>query len=182
NAKVGRETTFVSFPFDAHSVAISSDSKWAALGADDGTIHVFDVKGNKPVEKAPIKNAHTGAILGLAFVPKTTHLISGGDDGALIAWDVTTGKEVRHYAGPAGRATSVAVSPDGNQVAAGDSEGVVHLWDVTETTEKKRFSEHKAAVRGLAYAPDGKMLASCSRDGIKLWPVEPSESKPPTEV
>ena len=179
DSKRGRETTVISFPFDAHSTAFSSDSKWAALGDDDGTIHVFDVIGNRPLEKGPIENAHKGPILGLAFVPKTTQVISGGDDGFVVAWDVTTGKEVRRYAGVNGHVTAVAVSPDGKQVSVGDSDGVVYVWDLAESAEKKHFSEHKSPVRSLAYAPDGKTIASCSRDGIKLWPVEPFESKTP---
>lgn len=84
DSKRGRETTVISFPFDAHSTAFSSDSKWAALGDDDGTIHVFDVIGNRPLEKGPIENAHKGPILGLAFVPKTTQVISGGMMGSWL--------------------------------------------------------------------------------------------------
>jgi RNA polymerase sigma factor (sigma-70 family) len=103
-------------------------------------------------------------------------------------WDITTGKEVRRFAGEQGTSDQgqsillygIALSKDGRTLAVssggvdtkkgGDLPGEVRLWDVQTGKELARLKGHtKMAIRA-AFARDGVTLASGSRDHtVRIW-------------
>ncbi|MET7419403.1 hypothetical protein [Dactylosporangium sp. NPDC005555] len=62
-------------------VAFSRDGRLLASAGDDRTVIVWDVAGRRPVARL---SGHAARVRGLGFT--TGGLISGGDDGRLIAW------------------------------------------------------------------------------------------------
>jgi WD40 repeat protein len=163
---------------NAHSLAFSPDGQRVAVGEENGTITLYDVDDKYTVRRLKqIAEAHKGPVRGLAFVPDTKELISAGEDGKLIVWDVTTGKEARRYDTPRGAITSLAITRDGKYVAAGVKEGNVHIWPVAEPKPSRVLPGELGVVRGVAFSPDGKWLAA-SGDGIRLWEWQKSPPKP----
>jgi RNA polymerase sigma factor (sigma-70 family) len=122
----------------------------------------------------------------------------GGSSPVVEVWDLSANRwpgpgqqpadrrEPRRLVLPAeaGKATSLAFSPDGNRLAAAAQmwqdrkgsgpvlRGSVLLWDV-------RTGEKKLSLTGLAdglsvvrFSPDGRLLATGGRDGaVRLWEV-----------
>ena len=64
----------------------------------------------------------------MAYVPSGDRLLSGGDDGIVHLWDISSGKEVRHFSTGAKGVTSILVMPDGKQIITGGSDGVIRIW------------------------------------------------------
>ena len=53
-------------------------------------------------------------IEGVAFSPDSRQAATCGQDGAVLLWDVETGRQIRSFPGHVGSFLSVAFSPDGD--------------------------------------------------------------------
>ncbi|MBL4847417.1 MAG: protein kinase [Planctomycetes bacterium] len=84
---------------------------------------------------------HHAPVTALSYVPATTRLVTGGLDGRLLAWDVSSeSTAIRSLLpkrlSPIAQAfaeepiISLDASPDGALVAAGHSDGSVTVWDL----------------------------------------------------
>ena len=138
----------------AHSIAFSSDGSQVAVGNDNGTIHLYKIDDKyNPQRDKQITKAHNGPIYGLAFAADSQELISAGEDGKMIVWNVKTGKEVRHYETPRGAITCLAISGDGKFVAAGVKDGKIRVWPVAEPKlEPRHFGGNRRGSRRRLFA------------------------------
>ncbi|KAF8751543.1 WD domain, G-beta repeat [Rhizoctonia solani] len=108
----------------------------------------------------------------LALSPDGKRMVSGGDDGTISVWDVSTGRRVL---GPLQKhrdaVWSVAFSPDGRQISSGSYDGMVYISDAyTGSTLHGPLEGHTANVPFLSYSPSGLYLASASEDHtIRIW-------------
>jgi WD40 repeat protein len=73
------------------SLAISHKGDLLAVGERDGAMALWNLKGRRVVAR---HRAHTGWVTALDFSPDDKLLVSGGEDAAVIIWDVA--KLVRH--------------------------------------------------------------------------------------
>jgi WD40 repeat protein len=114
-----------------HGAGIIDDDK-GTIGA---AVKLVDARTGK--ESATLK--HRGQIGAVAFSPDGKMLAAGGDDGAVVLWDVATGKEHATLKGHKGAVLAAAFSPDGKTLATGAGtfqkdansfiNGEVLLWD-----------------------------------------------------
>ena len=98
------------------------------------------------------------------------HLLAGEQGGTLRMWEVSSGKEQRHLAGPF-ELIGLAVAPEGKTVAAvAFHSNAVRLWDTATGKEQLAHAGHQGMVRPIRIAQDGKMLLSASRDrSLRRW-------------
>jgi WD40 repeat protein len=57
-------------------------------------------------------------------------LLSVGDGGQVILWDIATQAPVREWQFDKGVVAGVALTADGRYLATGTSDGAVHLYDL----------------------------------------------------
>jgi hypothetical protein len=87
-------------------------------------------------------------------------------------WEVSSGKEIRTFAGHSWSVTSVAFSPDGRCALSGSEDKTMKLWEVSSGKEIRTFAGHSKSVNSVAFSPDGRYSLSGSRnDTLKLWEV-----------
>ena len=113
-------------------------------------------------------DAGTDPIESIAVSPNGKYLVSGGWDGTVRVFEVTTGKEIARmnhdYA-----VYSVAFSPDGKYVASGSLDFTVSVWETTTGKEVSRMT-HDADVWSVDFSPDGKYVVSGSEDKTaRVW-------------
>jgi WD40 repeat protein len=153
-------------------VVFSPDGRTLALGADDGTVRLWDMPEAR--ERA-ILRGHAAAVVGLAFSPDGSRLASGGREGRLVVWDAAAGTELRVLVG-SGQVPirSVAFSPDGRSV--GVAEPTLHwasdirLFDVETGAVRTSLRGHHWGINDLAFSPDGRTLATAGLDHtVRLW-------------
>jgi WD40 repeat protein len=106
----------------------------------------------------------------VAFSPDGSLALSAGSEGTLKLWEVTSGRELRSFAGSAGLVRSVAFSPDGTLVLSGADTGTLKLWEVASGREIRSVAGHAQMFTSVAFSPDGKLALSGGVDAsLKLW-------------
>ena len=165
---------------NVYSVAFSPDGKMLASGnaptEGGSSITLWNVAddSSKPLNGGDASGKIP--VYSLAFSPDGKTLVSCNRDGAIVLWDVPSGKsrglvtnEIQVEA-----PISVAFSPDGKTVASGHRDGKVILWDVTGDLKSSQvLTAHSAPIYGLAFSSDGRTLASGdSSKNLILWSIE----------
>lgn len=101
------------------------------------------------------------------------HIISAGNDGALLVWDLESAKVVDRLLGQAGVIMCLAASPDGTRVLAGGYKKVICFWDLRQSQLIRRLPHDSATPACVAFSPDGRLALSGGADGvIGVWDVE----------
>ncbi len=150
------------------AVAFSPDDGWLAVGANDGTIAVWDSYARQPLVTLASPG---GTITALAFSNNGSQLASAGNDGVVRLWRWRDSQQVaeRALVQPI-RVPALAFSPDDQTLAIGTNLDA-RLWSLTGT-----MSTHVLATgqggggQILRFAPDGRYLLTGNRTaGLSLW-------------
>jgi hypothetical protein len=113
---------------------------------------------------------------GLAFTPDGKQLASGGGDGALCLWDLSTRKQLYRVAGHTAGMATLDVSRDGRTVATGGWDFTAAVWNTATGKEGSRIKGLGIAAISLAFAPAGRVLAYGGNDGTVLL-LEPATGR-----
>ena len=114
------------------------DGTRLAIASSTG-ISIYDVNSDKV--HATLTTDMTDAY-NVSFSPNGQILASGGEDGLIRLWDVSTGEHKTTFIAEHGRSLRVLFSRDGDTLASwGSSE--VNLWDVATSTHKKTSREYE---------------------------------------
>jgi len=130
--------------FIQNCLALSPDGRLLVNGgacADD--LPVWDVRQKSLRTRLPWSAWWGDHVHCLAFSPDGKTLVAGGvhdtfpsdfgQTGAVVVWDVSTGKRLAVRYGHTHGTRALAFSPDGKTLATGDGAGVIRFWDVPRT-------------------------------------------------
>ncbi len=131
---------------------------------------------------------HRTPIFCAAAAPDGTALATGGGEGAIRIWDLSTGalKSILVYPGRDGAARSLAWAPGGTYLAAAYEAGALLIWDTNHgTVLPDQFSTRSTEPGSLAWSPDGTMLAYVDKspgqdehDAVMLWDFKANKALP----
>ena len=126
-----------------------------------------------PLPDGAIARFSPGAsVYTVAFSPDGKFLASGGDDNAVILWDVTSNHKLKTFTEHTDWVKCVAFSPDGQILASASMDRSVKLRSVSSDSYLSNL-KHSDWVESVMFSPNGKTLAtSGNTDGsIELWDV-----------
>jgi WD40 repeat protein len=106
----------------------------------------------------------------LAFFPDGNKIASGGRDGFVKIWEVTTGIEINSFKAYEGSVSSIALSPDGKMLATADDAGII-LWDPLTGYALDRIDivgNLEYLPYGLKFSPNGNILAINKGSHVEL--------------
>jgi len=104
-------------------------------------------------------------------------LASGGDDFAVILWDIDSGAATRRD-GHKGKVAALAQSPDGALLASASWDGSIGLWPLTGEAAPRFLKGHDAGVNAVAFGARGNRLYSASADGtIRIWNTDDGSNR-----
>ncbi|XP_037003345.2 WD repeat-containing protein 53 isoform X2 [Artibeus jamaicensis] len=76
-------------PALAHSVSVASCGNIFSCGAEDGKVRIFRVMGVKCEQELGFKG-HTLGVSQVCFLPESYLLLTGGNDGKIMLWDISS--------------------------------------------------------------------------------------------
>jgi WD40 repeat protein/uncharacterized caspase-like protein len=105
-------------------------------------------------------------------------LLTGGNDGLAVLWNVKTGRSIRVFRGLEGDVEHLAMSRNSTRILAASSKAV-GIWDLDSADQPRFF--RKGDVYFAAISTDGRYLASSLRDSgeeysvVTVWDVKSGE-------
>ena len=108
----------------------------------------------------------------VAFTPDAKQAVATG--GAVILYDLQSGKEIHRTMEVAFARQGLALSKDGRYFLTGHSnDKVVRFGEVQSGKEVQSFNGHSAGVHGVALSPDGAFALTGGIDEtLRLWDVK----------
>jgi WD40 repeat protein len=152
------------------AIEISPDGQRLARASDLG-VAVFDMNTRRLVTRF---NVSAGC---LAFSPDSKWIATGGIDGSVQLWDLTTGKTSLSLEGHSEWVRSIAFSPDSSRLYSASRDATVKVWQLPDG-ELLTIYQAQAGIESVALSPKGNLLAvgvtrmQSTRHDIELWNTE----------
>lgn len=148
-----------------NAYALSSDDRTLAIGREDGSLRLLDLRTGK-VRKS--SGRHSAAVNRAQFTPDGRTLVTTGDDSDVIVWDVREAVVRETLSGHKGAVLSPAITRDGRTLYTAGQDGTVLIWDLSGDRRLGRpFRTASAELDRtyLALSSDGRLLAMGQADG-----------------
>jgi WD40 repeat protein/serine/threonine protein kinase len=154
-------------PGFVHTVLLSPDGRRAVAGANDSTIHIWDVAGRGKVRS--FSNVYWNPVL--SPDGRTLAYRHNSDARQVQLWNVE--KDAPAEPGTVGEGQylrDLAFSPDGKTLAVTTDEAYVRLFDVASGKKLREWQMPGVTAvgydgRNLSFAPDGRHLAVANANG-----------------
>jgi WD40 repeat protein len=112
----------------------------------------------------PQSGGHGGQVCTLGFAPDGDFVLSGGWDGHLRLWEVTTGAPVTGLQVSPKAVSACAVAPDARQWLAGGLDGMLSTWDAVKHQRAAVELAHTRPISAILFSADGALKATTSWD------------------
>jgi WD40 repeat protein/serine/threonine protein kinase len=159
---------------EVRSIAINVDLLVTGTGAGDFNTDTLIFWNLASAEPSFILNP--GAVNAVAINPDGTNVASALNNGTVILWDSTTGKQIRTLNGHSAVINSVRFSSDGSRLVTGANDNTMIVWDTATGTAIRRLYGHSDWVRSAEFRADGTRILSSSQGGtVRQWRVIPDD-------
>uniref|UniRef100_A0A8C5EIR5 Angio-associated migratory cell protein n=1 Tax=Gouania willdenowi TaxID=441366 RepID=A0A8C5EIR5_GOUWI len=172
--------TFQSAACQSTSGKILPDGKRAAVGYEDGTMRVWDLKQGNAVHVIKGQDGHQGALTCLACNKDGSLVLTGSVDGNAKLINTSTGK-VGLFSVDKGKGRGSKDEDDNNSVesvgfcnilplvAVAYLDGTLAIYDLPTQALRHRC-QHEAGIVHLQWEESSSVVSTCSLDGaLRLW-------------
>jgi WD40 repeat protein len=111
---------------------------------------------------------HRGAVSALALACGGAYAVSGGADGALRVWSLSTGACVRLLEGHSAAVNVVTAAGD-EMVASASADGTVRVWSLYSGECLHVLEGHASPVHALAEVAPHCVASGAEDGGLRLW-------------
>ncbi len=123
--------------------------------------------------------ANAGRCVAARFSSEDRELICGFSNGTFVAFDPTTGKQIRSARSPGGELRDLAVSPVGNLVVTAMADRQAYVWSYGDFkpypqggNKQIRLGGFTTPLRSVAFTGDGARVFATADDGsVRLFDV-----------
>ncbi len=166
------------------ALAFSHSGHWLLSGSEDQTLRLWNVGGSGPPSAAEVVRAHTGAIRVVLLTLDERRLITAGQDGRVLLWDLTSeasGNQPSLLGTQEGPILAGAISSDGRWLVTGggslfQKDYTAKLWDLNTDPPGAQpivLRGHERPIRSVAISPDLRWVATAGEDKtIRLYHLQ----------
>lgn len=139
------------------TMAYSHDGTRILSASDDGTIRIWDAKGN------PITTLQVASSIPImaALSPDGKRVAAVCGDQTVRIWDVATGQQLRSLQGHTAMLYQVGFSPDGQRLFTTSEDRTVRIWQCDSGLELATIPGHGIDAKSATFSQDGKQLLVC---------------------
>lgn len=153
-------------PAFGQSAYLSKDGQQALLHKDN-TLALWNTQLECPLV---LMVSNEERILASSVSPNGRLALSGGTQGLVSVWDMSTGALLKSLSGHQGPVSAVAFSQKGVQALSGGWDGQILLWDLAKGTQVATMQGHQTAVTTVAMGMHAKQALSGGADGsVIIW-------------
>jgi len=165
---------------DVQGGAFAPDGGAVLTWGEDCTARVWDARtgGLRKRLGVPRKDqkdrgpgrGHRGTVRAGAFSPDGKRVVTGGEDGIAIVWDVAKGEPLLRLRGHDAVIWTVEYSPDGRRILTAGGDGTARTWDARTGSLLEQFAHPLCGVEAARFAPDGKHVLTVGADKTaRVW-------------
>lgn len=156
---------------EIYQIVFSSDGRTLASASSDGTVKLWNPRGDTGEELLHTLRGHQGPVYRLAFGPQDNVLATGGADGIVRLWLRDKGVPIEAFEGHEDEISSLAFSPKAtlgyrSVLASASDDGNIRLWNIDSPIQPL---PHNSDVFDVTFRPDGRVIASGGRKTVRLW-------------
>ncbi|XP_037932055.1 p21-activated protein kinase-interacting protein 1-like [Teleopsis dalmanni] len=171
-----------SFADKSHSATIKCvavKGEWIATGAADDRIFIYNMRLRK---QSQIILSHEGTINALSFTPDETHLLSGGDDGQMVATRLKTwfNEATWKKAHNGSAVTHICCHPSGKLALSLGSDLVLRTWNLVKgriayKTNLKSRNTLGSMPDCLAWSLSGDYFSISGQRLVEIWSIKTAD-------
>jgi WD40 repeat protein len=148
-----------------------------AQSLSSATLHM-----NRPDTK-DINQPSGQNVLSANFIPGTSLAVSSAGEGIASVWDLSTMKEVHHYAGPGFIFENISFASDGHSALTSGFKSNLHQWDLSSGKDIRSLPVNDAPQLTTTLSPDGAHGAfSYNNSVIHLWTLSSGGTEPSLHI
>jgi WD40 repeat protein/energy-coupling factor transporter ATP-binding protein EcfA2 len=136
------------------SIDLNPDGTKLVGGGVDGNLFIWDLKNNYAVSAYPILNHQD--ILTVAFTPKGTDVVLGGENGELRI--VNNGIIRRVLSGHTSHIEQIKFSNSGTFMATASKDRSIRLWNLESLKEQPQVLADHDWIWSMAFSPDDNQI------------------------
>uniref|UniRef100_A0A1D1YPI3 Stress protein n=1 Tax=Anthurium amnicola TaxID=1678845 RepID=A0A1D1YPI3_9ARAE len=157
--------------FTVTASAIAPDGSEAIVGAQDGKLHVYSIRGDTLTEEAVLEK-HRGAISVIRYSPDASLFASADINREAVVWDrVSREVKLKNMLYHTARINCLAWSPDNSMVATGSLDTCVIVYEVGKPASSRITIKgaHLGGVYGLAFSDENNLVSSGEDACVRVW-------------
>jgi WD40 repeat protein len=155
---------------EVNMAVISSDGRWIATGADDGTAYILDAKTFQHVG-LPLEHRHGNSINYIAFSPDSREIVTASKDDTARLWAVPSGKPIGQPMRHSAWVRAATFSADSKYVVTASYDRTARVWDAHTGQPLSEPMRHGGAVYMARFSPtDSSLIVTASFDHTaRIW-------------
>ena len=145
---------------------LSTDNNFIATGGVDWKICLWDIENKRKIHELC---QHFSIILKVKIV-KNQYVLSCGNDGIILVWDMMKGVILRNFSGHTGPVSLISVTNNEKYAISGGVYGLIKVWNIKKARVKFEIQAHHDWISCLCTTNNNKYLISGGGDGfIRIW-------------
>jgi WD40 repeat protein len=142
-----------------------------ATAGSDGTVKIWDFKGNRLGTAPDFKNPeiNNSKVESVRFSREGNILAIVGENSKAGLWKTSQDKLIE-LKGHQGTVYGVGFSPNDKEVVTVGDDGTIRRWDLSGKPLGEPFKTYQGSIKNISFSENGEILATAGYAGtVKLW-------------